>query len=348
MIIDQIQLTGLETYFQNPTTPGDINLGAAAPVAVRTEPLPKGKQMNISGIRLLIEKDDLQDLFAYQFTAAGSSSVPSPLIKVTVMKEMFAGLFGDPFRHRVYNIAGFLDFNEGSFSHCRAMEVDGVPTLVSMGNTKCTWTSKKYELPETISIASIAWELATSRLTTPNSFTYSIKINLWDSANSPISPAIQIGNSGPLASDAPRFIENLNKPGVKYLQVEFSAHVLYDASIKERHLPVITESLGTPLLRAINILEPVSSIYDIYSLTELEALCSDFRLFENPGPEIGRLITTLDLSAVLVNSVNQAIVNNDIYDAGSRYEFIELEIVHPSFSNMEVKLLSELFLSNKK
>ena len=65
MIIDRIQLAGIEAYFQDPNNPGRINL--AGQVTSRTKPLSKGKQLEISAIELLIESDsDLTDLFSFQ------------------------------------------------------------------------------------------------------------------------------------------------------------------------------------------------------------------------------------------------------------------------------------------
>ena len=114
--------------------------------------------------------------------------------------------------------------------------------------------------------------------------------------------------------------------------------------IRDRHLPAINENIGRPLLRAINILEPVKSIYEFNSLVELQNLCSDFHLFENPGPVIPRLTTLLDCSATLVNSPNQIIVNNDIYDVASRFEHVELRLYPNQFTRFEAIKRGETLL----
>ena len=142
MIIDKIQLAGLEAYFKDPNNYGQINL--AGQVTSRTKPLGKGKQLEISAIELLIESDsDLTDLFNFQ---------SNPLFSITVMKEMFPALFADPFRHRVHNIGGFEDFKRGTLENAKAMDIDGIPTIVSMGTGICKWTSPLYPMPEPVTL----------------------------------------------------------------------------------------------------------------------------------------------------------------------------------------------------
>ncbi|RZK26270.1 MAG: hypothetical protein EOO43_03320 [Flavobacterium sp.] len=339
MITDRVQLAGLDAYFRDPAT-GKINLGGITPT-IRTAPLNKGKQIEISGIQLLIEHQDLQSFFAYPYNN-NDDPVFAPLFRFSVMKEMFPGLFADPFSHRIHNIAGYLDFSEGTLTNGRVMEVDGIPTIVSIGRDKCIWVSKEYVMPAPISINAVAWELATSKLTPPDSFHYKIKIASKDEAGAAL-PDIEIGRGTAqmLQADAKRAIDGLNNLNIKSFQVTFTAKVYEDSYLNERHLPTINENLGRPLLRAINILEPVPSIYEINSLSELKNLCSDVHLFENPGPAINRLTATLDLSAVLVNSTNQIISNNDVYNLGSRYEYVELILFPNQFTRFEAKKIGE-------
>jgi hypothetical protein len=63
MITDRIPPAGLDAYFHRS---GNVNLASFAPVTARTKPLSKGKQLEISGIQILIESDDLSALFQYQ------------------------------------------------------------------------------------------------------------------------------------------------------------------------------------------------------------------------------------------------------------------------------------------
>lgn len=335
MISDIKTLAGIDSYFKNQDD--NINLGILSADSsginrsiAMTRALEKDKQLNISGIQLLIEHDkDLNKLMNFQLNGPGK---PSPLFRISVMKEMFPGLFADPFSHRVHNIAGFLDFNEGTLTNGKVMEIDGVPTIVSTSKEECIWTSKVYEFPNPIEIDAIAWELATSKLTPPDSFHYHIKIDVLDDSGVSINE-IEIGNaSNMLKADESRAHDGLNIFLVKKFQITFTAKVFEDSYIKESHLPsTFNEKIGRPLLRAINILEPVQSTYDIYSLTELKSICSDFHLFETPGPEIKRIMATIDLNAVIVHSVNQD--EDDV-----KYEFLELNVLYNGFSNFEAKV----------
>jgi len=333
MISDIKTLAGMDSYFKNQDD--TINLGVLSADSrgiyrsiAMTSALEKDKQLNISGIQLLIEDEDLNQFMNFQFNGTGE---PSPLFRISVMKEMFPGLFADPFSHRVHNIAGFLDFNEGTLTNGKVMEIDGVPTIVSTSKEECIWTSKVYEFPNPIEIDAIAWELATSKLTPPDSFHYHIKIDVLDDSGVSINE-IEIGNaSNMLKADERRARKNMHHENVSSFQITFTAKVFEDSYIEESHLPAtFTEKLGRPLLRAINILEPVQSTYEIYSLTELKGLCSDFHLFESPGPEIKKLMATIDINAVFVHSSNQA---------PSDYEHIKIKVLYDRFTNFEARLI---------
>ncbi|MFN7688087.1 MAG: hypothetical protein ACK5OP_10180 [Sphingobacteriales bacterium] len=342
MITDRIQLAGLEAYFQDPGT-GTTNLGQVAPVSVKTNPLQKGKQLEISGIQLLIEADDLQPLFSYPSdeTQQPASPVNAPLFQVIVMKEMFPGLFADPFSHRVHNIAGHLDFREGELINGRILEVDGIPVICSTGKEECIWKSRVYNFPSALSIVDVAWELASAKLAPPDSFHYKIEIILNDGTDT-----IVIANGGQmLKADAKRSIKGINKQNIRNFQILFKAKVFEDSYVSERSLPLVNENIGRPLLRAINLLEPIQSSFVFNSLTELINQCSDFHLFEMPGPEIKRLTATLDINAVLVNSPSQFIhpnnnpndVANNIYHPNTEYEWIEFKLLQKVFTKLEVK-----------
>ena len=248
MIIDRIQLAGLEAYFQVPGQPGSINLGGPDPKTARTAPLGKGKQRGITAIHLLLEGDDLLPLFNRQQT---------PLLRVSVMKEMFPGLFADPYKHRVHNIAGFGDFNRGTLESCRAMDIDGIPTLVSIGTSVCKWKSMIYPMPDPVSFDAASWELATSRLTPADSFTYSLRLNYW-APNQALTAAPQqtiLANN--LDPTVARKKQPLDLNGIGSYQIEFDADVKNDSYVYEKHTPIVSESMGRPLLRATNLLEPL-------------------------------------------------------------------------------------------
>jgi hypothetical protein len=339
MIIDRIQLAGLEAYFQAPGQPGAINLGGANPKTSRTTPLGKGKQRGISAIHLLIEANDLLPLFNRQ---------QMPLLRVSVMKEMFPGLFADPYKHRVHNIAGFGDFNRGALENCKAMDIDGIPTLVSIGTGTCKWKSMIYPMPDPVSFDAASWELATSRLTPADSFTYFLRLNYWapNQALDTVPQQVILANN--LDPTVARKKQPLNLNGIGSYQLEFEADVTNDSYFYEKHTPIVSESIGRPLLRAVNLLEPLStpveSIYTIYSLDELLSQSSDYELFDFQGQPLRKMRAVLDLSATLVSSEAQVVVNNDPYNAGSEFESVELAILSNQFTSVEARIESETLL----
>jgi len=255
-----------------------------------------------------------------------------------VMKEMFPALFADPFRHRTHTISGFEDFKRGTFENARAMDIDGIPTIVSIGTDLSKWTSPLYEMPELIQINHAAWELAASRKTLPENFQYSLKLLVFD-ANQTLTQTVDLANN--FDPTNPRKMENLDLQDVSFYQVEFIADVKKDASIYEKHTTLVGDSIGTPLLRAVNLLEPIESIYTVYSLQELLSLSSDYHLFEFQGQPLTKMLATLDLSATLVQSENENPSSNI-------YEFIEIEVVNSTFSAFEAKLVSEILTKPKQ
>ena len=342
MIIDRVQLAGIAAYFQDPNNPGRINL--AGQVTSRTKPLSKGKQLEISAIELLIESDsDLTDLFSFQ---------SNPLFSMTVMKEMFPALFADPFRHRVHNISGFEDFKRGTLENGKVMDIDGIPTIVSIGTEICKWTSALYPMSDAVTLNRASWELAASRKTPQENFRYSLKLIAFDT-NQNLIQTVHLTNPldwtqpGNLDPTKPRKAENFDLQNVGFYQVEFTADVKKDASIYEKHTMLIGESIGTPLLRAVNLLEPVESIYNVYSLQELLSLSSEYHLFEFQGQPIKKMLVTLDLSAILVHSEYESIANEDPNDPQSFYEFVEIAVIADKFSNVEAKLVSEVLAKSE-
>jgi hypothetical protein len=336
MIIDKIQLAGPETYFKDPANPGQINL--AGQVTSRTKPLGKGEQLEISAIEMLIEADgDLRDLLNFQ---------SSPLLSITVMKEMFPALFAEPFRHRVHNISGFEDFKRGALQNAKVMDIDGVPTIVSIGTGICKWTSPLYPVPAPVTLNHASWELAASRKTPPENFKYSLKLSTFDVGQNLIQTLyltnfLNPAQPGDLDPTKRRNAINFDLRNVRFYQIEFSADVRRDTSLYEKHSTVIGESIGTPLLRAVNLLEAVDSIYDVYSLQELLSRSSDYHLFEFQGQPIKKMLVSLDLSATLVHSEYQTIANSDPNDPNSLYEFVEISVLTDKFSNIEARVIGE-------
>lgn len=337
MIIDRTDVSGIRAYFEDPASAGGTNLGGAAGVVARTPALGKGRQWQVDRIHLVLEAPDLTPLFDRAPEPPGSPA-PPPLFSVHVQKEMFPGLFADPFRHRVHNIAGFEDFKRGTFVNCKALEVDGIPTIVSLGTAECRWTSAIYEMPGPASFDHAAWELAASRLAPPRSFTYSLDLAWW----APGQPTTAAPTVTSIASSAPaarrRAADLANVTGVGAYRVEFSAKVSHDAPLNERHGAILGESAGRPLLRAVNLLEGVPCANDFATLEELLARSREHHLFEGTGAPPAKLWASLDFSATLVASPNQ------LANGPDDFEFIEIATQPAVFRRFQARLEAEELL----
>ena len=126
----------------------------------------------------------------------------------------------------------------------------------------------------------------------------------------------------------------MDAPVHTYQAIGLLADVTDDAYIHEKHTPSLGESIGRPLLRAVNILESVESIYDIFSLHELLALATDYHLFEMNGLPLRKILVTLELSATLVFSENQ----NSIDLSQEKFEFIKFTINSDTFDYLDARL----------
>jgi len=124
---------------------------------------------------------------------------------------------------------------------------------------------------------------------------------------------------------------------VSSYQVEFTCDVKKDAAVYEKHSSLVGQSIGTPLLRAVNLLESVADVYEIHSLQELISLSSEYHLFEVQGQPIQKMTATLDLTATLVSSEYQ---NN----AAGKFEFVQLDLVNTTLSNFQARLVAEALL----
>ena len=137
MIIDIINIAGDKSYFKD--SAGNINLASAVPSSAVTPPLGRSIQYNVSGIDLYFTGSDLLPLFNIMEDDGTGSLVkrPGTLLEIYLTKEMFPGLFADPFRNRVHTIAGFEDFRKGTFENCDVYRINNKPVLVSIGTGKC-------------------------------------------------------------------------------------------------------------------------------------------------------------------------------------------------------------------
>ncbi len=326
MIIDTVHLSGREAYLRE----GDeVNLVAAPSHTGSSAPLTEeieGIAIDVSGIHLFIEGDDLLERYPRPDAAEDT-----PLLSISVHKEMFPEFFADPYAHRVHAIAGFEDFNRGAHDGVRVMEVEGFPTLVSVGTGEARWLSPVYPMYRPVPLAAAAWDLATSRLTPSDGFTYQLTLQYWTDGQDVATDApadLVLTPDGGASPANLRFRTDLGLADVIAYQVAFTAQVRYDTFLYEYQYGAHEiESLGRPLLRGVHVLEPIESMHTYYSLRELQARAMDFNLFDVPAPQ--RYLTVmLDFTALLV-----------------RNEFITLRVEQADlFERVEARLDAEVRL----
>jgi hypothetical protein len=178
--------------------------------------------------------------------------------------------------------------------------------------------------PEQITIGAAAWDLAAARKTPDDGFAYDLVLRYWQNGQNP-TPANEkevflIGADDPARRGKPgddRFKDELFGlvTNVTAYQIEFRADVNYDAYLREYHAgPQDAESLGRPLLRAVNILEEVPPAHEFHSLHELFLNAADYHLFEEQNGPPKRLTVSLDVTATLAA------------DEDGNYEWISLTV----------------------
>jgi len=330
MIIDKIHISDKEAYIKNKKI--DLSKGD---FVFKTERLRRGEQLNIYGIQYLLEGQDLSRLFQY---SSGSLLLDNsrPLFQFGVVKEMFPKHYDDVFESRVYNIAGYKDFEEGIFTNCKVLEVEGIPTLVSMGNKECSWESKWYKTPRPIHVRNLVWELESSKLIPENSFSHKIELYL---KVGDLSYARNPESVQPLIIDSTDLKLNsitVDLSNIREFKIKYSAIILKDSNFHERILPNYNVPIGRPLLRAINIIEKVESKYQINSLNELRNLSSDFEMITNLRGDILSITGVLDLSATLTHSFSP--IDNNLF------EHLFLDMITDEFSYAEMKILGDKLL----
>lgn len=335
MLLDTIKLSGLDAYLianrKDPDPANRINLcGDTTDLTGFSPEIGKGQLIEMSGIFIQIEGEDLVPLFQRQ---------QEPLISIEVKKEMFPGLFSDPYQHRVHTIAGFDDFNRGSLENLKVMEVDGFPTLVSFGSLPCRWTSAIYQFPDPFTLDAAAWYLPTSKLTPPDGFNYSLKLNFWK-ADEDLGQAAQ--HSIRLAGidtkpTGDRFIVDLAicldsadvlPVDIIAYQIEFNATVNYDTYLKEYQVGLENkESTGRPLLRSVNLLEKVKPIYKFYSLNELINESADHQFFEEHQGKLKKINATIYITAALEEKEEISLtVHNDTLPQKKKLTYVDARL----------------------
>ncbi|VVB95465.1 Uncharacterised protein [uncultured archaeon] len=335
MMLDTIKLSGLDAYLKADSDDSDptnrINLSRdTTRLTGVCLTVGKGQLMEISGIFIQIEGTDLVPLFQRQ---------QEPLISIEVKKEMFPGLFSDPYQHRVHTIAGFDDFNRGVLENLKVMDVDGYPTLVSFGSLPCKWTSAIYQFPHPFTVDAAAWYLPTSKQTPPDGFKYSIKLNFWK-ADEKLDQAAQ--HSILLAGidtkpTADRFIDDLDicldsadvlPVDIIAYQIEFNATVNYDTYLKEYLVGLENkESMGRPLLRSVNLLEKVTPAYEFYSLNELINSSAAHQFFEERQGKLKKINATIYITAALEkDEAISLMVHNDTLPRTKKLAYVDARL----------------------
>ena len=332
MIIDIINAAGVDTYFRDQA--GNFNLAQNVPSSAITQAVGKGKQVSIAGIQFYFEGDDLLPLFSLLKDNGSGNLVPrsKPLLSISVFKEIMPGLFADPYKSRMHSLGGFQDFKRGEFENCDVYRVGNTPTLVSLGTEKCRWRSIRYELPEDISVSSAYWEIPAAKKTPSTAFEYSISLYAFDSVGNQLNggPVILANNLDPTQ---PRIKKNINLQNVHFYELELTADVRHDSTLTERIITEKADTIGRPLLQGIYLLEPVQTKFDFYSLQEFIAACSEYELFDLQGLPLKKIMATLDLSAVLVQSPNENIATGE-------NEFVQLDIKTDAFTQATARLVS--------
>lgn len=328
MILDIIKLSGENAYLRNN---GDVNLADPNPsnpsdriakTGTHTD-VGKGMLIEVSGIFIQIEGDDLLPLFQRQ---------NSPILSIEVTKEIFPGLKKDPYEHRVHTIGGYDDFNRSTLVNLRVMEVDGYPTLVSVETSPCKWLSPVYQFSQPFALDSAAWYLPSAKLTPKDGFSYNLILHYWKSGEPLNQPSQHLV---PLAADhtlpnAGRFVDGIYATANNIIayQLEFNATVKHDTYLKERAVGGDSnESLGRPLLKNVNLLEVTQPRYDFYSLQELIIASAAHHFFEEHGSRLKKINVAVYITAALEEgeSISITVYNNEI-PASNKLNYVDARL----------------------
>jgi hypothetical protein len=329
MIIDQSALSGLPAYLIPDAngTSASVDLSRTPGVAGRSLRLWPGDTMQVSGIQLLLEAADLEQLFGWQ---------SAPLLSVRVKKEMFPLLIEDPYANRVHNVGGFEDLQRGRGDSLRILEVGGIPTLVSAGQGATKWSSMIYRMAQPVRFSAAAWHLDGSRNVPADAFTYSLTLDLWGDGRPLTQPASESVNlATTLRPDDNRFARFTHDGAAAAYQIHFQAEVDHDSYLRERLAGLNdAESVGRPLLQAVNLLEPLEPVHEFHSLHELMLNSSEHELHWVPGSPLRRMTAVLDVSATLTGP--------DRADVPG--ESIELTVHTDAFTYVEARLAATVLV----
>lgn len=320
MITDRRELAGLGTYLRDLNQPNITNLATLPAGAVATtEPVVRNRQQNIHLVGAYITGHNLAPLLERQ---------SEPLIRIDLVKEIFPGLYANPYASRITSAVGRMDLAEGRFDNSRAMQVDDVWTIVALGTGVCSWTSRRYELPSPVRLDAAAWELAASRHTPSGSFTYDLVLTTTHADGSTQTRWLAAG----LEPAAARLAEGLDLVDVVALEYAFTANVTTDAYLRASYSGWNDPSLGRALLQSVSVLEAVESSLHFHSLAELLDAGYTDQIIDWQGGRLTRLKAALDIDAVLTASDTQDVTSG-------RYERIQAEIANGVFDSVEIRVL---------
>jgi hypothetical protein len=298
MMIDEVTLAGPAAYLRRVD---GTTLLSSGEVGV-SEPVVRGESVDVDALDLYIETDDpLLDLFPRAST---------PLVSIELRKEVFPHYFLDPHAHRVHQVAGFEDFRSAEESSMYILEIDGIPTLLSPGDgTKSRWRSARYRLARPIVLDGLAWTLAGNRGSPPDAWSYQVWLHHWPPGDNDMLASSRSTIELTAGAHDPSQARHLELPSpveVGGYQLEFEADVQFDAALDERHGDLPQQSVGTPLLQAIFLVERLEPVYALHSVHELIGLSSSHELLD-PTPPIRRMTARLNFPAIL-NEGEQVLV----------------------------------------
>lgn len=289
MMIDEVSLSGVSAYLRRADGAVTLQTGERG----ESVPVGKGETVEINAVDLYLEVESALDLF---------SRGDDPLFTFELQKEVFPNFFFDPHAHRVHQIAGFEDFNRTEKTNMTVLEIDGIPTLVSPGNTAgCAWRSARYRLPKPLLLDAVAWTLAASRGTPPDALSYRMTLTHWPPASAQLQDAQ--GTTVALTQGAHRPMDARHRelsPGTEIggYQIEFGAEVHFDSALVERHGNLQKQSVGTPLLQGVFLVEKLEPLYAVHSLQELVNQSSSYQLLD-PAAPIQRMTARVHFPAIL-------------------------------------------------
>lgn len=322
MITDTIDLSGLATYFTDPSS-GSLNLasGSTGVTSALSPPLKSGQQWEVSGLDFVFDTDQAAQMLKRQ---------TDPILEIGVIRELLPGHYRDAYKTRVHAISGQEDFSDGVLENAFLSDVQGVLTLVASDQDTCRWLSKPFDLVTPGHIDTVAWHMAVSKRTHDGAFTYTARLHVVDESGSADVIDLLV-NADPAHKS---FAEGLNLSGIVSFQFEFIAKVSASTYFSERRRGRLEEGAGLPLLHGVSVLEEIDSALCFHSLSEM----LNIGAFDPPADFTASGAQTLRFSANV-----QAILNTSkTLDAGvGHFERVELAVNAAAFTHFEARIIGE-------